>query len=431
MNYMDYLRVSKIEIFKILYKNDLPKILTAIVSEGMLSVSNFAIGILMAKYAAKTEYAMYVIMFSIIGFFGAYQNAIINGPLMVLINHKNEKEKKRYISSLAVGKNYIFIPSLFLLATTGVLYSAITNSRFYIMEILILIIVVMIYLSKEFIRTLNFVIMDTYAILKMDLFNVIIVLIGMSLLVYCDIVSNLTAIVVLGAGYLAAYFFAKRKSPYPSSQNNKSIKESLKENWNYGKWALLGTTCSLAQDRGYIYIVSILLGLATLADISAARLFLMPIGLLNLSCAKIVISKGSKNLSLNKNNEFRKFVFYFISILLIIWLFYFLFIVLTSNLIIGFLGEKYINTKDLILLWGVFFFVYTIRFQLCTALAVYKQFKELAKIDILVSTLTITSCFLLAFTIGRSGALLALILGEFVAMILYLKLYFRSLLSQR
>lgn len=409
-----------------LHRNDLIKIFTAIVSEGMLSISNFVIGILMLKYATKSEYGMYVLLFSFIGILSAYQNAIINAPLVVLINTKYENERRTYVSSLAVGKNYLFVPPLLLLIITGSLYCAINSTPgIYIIELFVLSAVALIYVSKEFIRVLYFVKLDTNAIFKMDLFNLTTVLMGMLLLVYVDRVSSLSAIIVLGCGYFASYIFGKRKDLHYSPTNNKSIRGALIENWFYGKWASIGATSGLLQERGYIYIVSGLLGLSNVADIAAARLFLMPISLLNVGSSKIAVAKGSKMLSLNMNNKFREFVLTFICILLIISLFYFLLIILTSNLIIGFLGRKYINAKGLILLWGVFFLISTIRTQLGTALIAYKQFKKVAKSDIWGSTLAITSCFLLVFTIGRSGAIISLMLGEFVTLILYLKLYLR------
>ncbi len=412
--------------FNFLYQNDLRKIFTAIFSQGMLSVSNFAISIIMAKYTTKSEYGMYVILFSFIGILKAYQNAIINAPLMDLVNLTNASEKRTYISSLATGNFYIFIPLLFLLVITVVMYSVINNSpSSYIIVAVVVSTVTMIFLSKEFVRTLLFVNMNINAVFIMDVLNTVTIFIGLTLLVYIDKISSLTAIVVLGSGYFVANIFAQRKNLYCSEKNNKSIKKALKENWNHGKWVFMGVTASLLQDRGYVYIVSIVLGLEALADVSAARLFMMPIGLLIMSSPKILVAKGSKMLSLNKNYEFRKFVFSFISTLLIVWFFYSLLIMLTSNLIIGFLGEKYINTKELIFIWSIFFFVNSIRFQMGAALLVYRKFKEMSLIDIWGLTFSITSCFLLVYTIGRSGAIVSIIIGEVVTLILYMKLYLR------
>jgi len=65
----------------------------------------------------------------------------------------------------------------------------------------------------------------------------------------------------------------------------------------------------------------------------------------------------------------------FVFVLSIICLFYVLLLIVTSNQVIGLLGNKYRGSEDSMLLWGRFFFLYTIRFQPGTALIVYKNVK--------------------------------------------------------
>jgi O-antigen/teichoic acid export membrane protein len=143
-----------------------------------------------------------------------------------------------------------------------------------------------------------------------------------------------------------------------------------------------------------------------------------------LSTTRIAIAKGSQYAALDKWREFRRFLFVFSAALLVVWLVYFVAVLASSDLVIRLLlGAKYANTHDALILWGLFFGVYTIRRQLCTALGVYRQFKETAQHDILGSAVALAACLLLVFTIGRPGAIISLILGEAVTMLLYLRLY--------
>ena len=416
--------VANGKILEVLFRNELRKIITAILSQGILSVSNFVIGILMAKYASKSEYGMYVVLFSFIGILGGTRAGFINAPLMALVNAKKEDEKRIYVSSLSAGKNFLFVPVLLLISSGMILYGFINDIQgYYIKEGIVVFLVAFLYLSKEFFRTLQYVSMNTNAILRIDLANVVPVFAGMALLVHLDAVSSLTGILVLGFGYFAAYLLSKRGNLYYAPVNGESIKNALKENWDHGKWMVLGVTSSLVQDRGYIYIVSALLGLSALAEISAARLFLMPIGLLAFSSARIAVAKGAKMVSLKENKEYQEFIFSFISVLLIIWFLYFLFVLLTSNMFIGFLGGKYSKTQNLIYLWGVFFFVYIVRVLLGTVMVVYREFRKQANYDMVGSALAIISCFVLINTVGRTGAIISLIIGETATMILYVKMY--------
>lgn len=390
----------------------------------MLSVSNFVIGILMAKYTTKNEYGMYVMLFSFIGISGGYQNGLINAPLMSLVNKKVDSKKKIYISSLSVGNNYIFIPILILMSISICVIGYINNApRYYIAEGFVLFFTTFIFLIKEYHRTLNYVSMNTRAIFIMDFMNVCIVFIGMAILVVFNLVSGLTGIIILGFGYLSAYVFSGNRKLYRSHINKNSIKSALMENWSYGKWMILGISSSLAKDRGYIYIVTAILGLSTLAEISASRLFLMPIGLLSLSCQQIIITKGSILVSSNMEKEFREFLFSFLSVLLIASGLYFIFIVFATRFIVQFLGEKYSNINGLIYIWGTYFLVYVTRMVLGNALIVYGEFKKQGSYDLLGSILTLVSCIILVYTNGRFGAIVSLIIGEFIIMCCYIKLY--------
>lgn len=412
------------KIFKVLFQNDLKNIITAIFSQGMLSISNFVIGIIMAKYTTKNEYGMYVMLFSFIGILGGYQNGLINAPLMSLVNKKIDSEKNIYIHSLSVGKDLIFIPILLIMSLSFIGFGYFNNTPgYYVSEAFVLFFVTLIFLIKEYYRTLNYVVMNTTAIFKMDMVNVIVVFLGMGILVYYEIVLSLTGIMVLGFGYFSAFLFSSNRKTFKSHINRATIKATLLENWNYGKWVILGVTSSLAKDRGYIYIVSAILGLSTLAEISATRLFLMPIGLLSLSSGQIVIAKGSKLLATDNEKEFRDFIFSFLSILLIVSGLYFVFIVFTTKYIIGILGEKYFNLNGMIYIWGVYFLIYAIRMLIGTALIVYGEFKKQGAYDLVGSIFTLIFCIVLVFTNGRFGAIISLIIGEIVVMACYIKLY--------
>jgi len=413
--------LRKISIF--IRENDIRKIVTAVFSQGMLSIANMVIGIVIAKFASKNEYGLYVFFFSVIGIMGGYHNAIINAPLMVIVNSKEGSERERYIKSVAMGRNYFFVPFLLIGSLLFIFYSSLSSSQsHFVLESVLMFIVVMLFVSKEFLRTLLFVELTTSSVFFMDTLMVVTVTVGMYVLIARNMVNCFTGLGILGAGYLSSYLFGKVAYKYTSSKDL-NIREALKENWLHAKWIILGVSASLFQNRSYIYVVSALLGLSNLADVSASRLFLMPIGLLNVSSAKIIVAKGSMMVARNEDGKFRKFLFVFMLSLLVIWFIYFGAVLLLSDTLIGFLGEKYNNTKGLIVLWGAYFFIYTMRFILGTGIVVYKRFKKQAKYDIIGAVLTLVSSVAFVLLMGRAGAIFSLMAGEGLVMILYFKLF--------
>jgi O-antigen/teichoic acid export membrane protein len=418
-------------ILRPFFQNELKAMSATAMAQGMLSLSNLAIGFLVAKYASKTEYGLYVILFSIVGIMGAYQSALINVPMMALVHNKQGDDKDRYVASLAAVNTFGFVIVLAVIGLAASSYFYLINIEFsYIKELLVLAIAIVIYVSREFMRTVNLVDLKMPAILKMDLVNLGTVVSGMLLLVYWDAVSALTGIIVLGSGCLAAYLYDKRHHKYGFEFTAQSMKKGLMENWHYGKWMKLGVTSSLVQDRSFMYIATAFLGLSVLAEISAAKLFLMPIGLLCLSSGKLLLAKGSKLLSNNKDKEFKSVFVIFTSIILVLCILYSLLLLAGSSRVLVVFGDKYGNIADLIALWSIYFLVYTLRLHLGVTLIAYKEFKRQGICDVYAGILTVLLCGVLVFSVGRWGAVLALILGELVTLALYANTY-RSLKMEK
>lgn len=403
-------------------ENDIVKILTAMFSQGILSMANFFIGFTIAKFATKEEYGLYVFLFSFIGIIAGYHNAVISAPLMVNVNNWEFGDRNVYVRSLCRGRWFL------LLATMGALFGGFKLYGLYArperditVEMLVMIVAAMMFVSKEFMRTLQFTRLNTINVLVMDILMVVIVAAGLSSLILLDTTTCITGMLVLGAGYTGSYLFGRIKFPYTGG-GQLEIKKALLENWKHARWLIFGVTASLLQNRSYIYVVSAILGLATLADVSASRLFLMPISLMNLSSAKIIVAKGSIMVSRGDNSRFRRFLFGFLFALLAVWLIYVTTITMLADSLIGFLGEKYVGIKGLISVWAAYFFVYTMRFILGTGVVVFKQFKKQAQYDVYGSVLTIVSSVFMVMWIGKSGAIFSLIAGELLVMVLYLRL---------
>ena len=391
------------------------KILSAMFTQGLLSVSNFAIGLAIAKYAPKSEYAMFVILFSIIGIVGNYQNALINTPLAVLFHKKESTEKALFLSGLGFGQWLLFFPFVILTLIVTVTYSFIYQEFSILKYVMILSIATLAYLLREFVRSVNYSKMRIDLIIKMDILFICCVAIGLWLLIAFHSVTSSFSITVLGIGYFISaifeYFYARDVYIF----NWQSIKKAFAETWQYSSWSLLSVSTYMLQSRGYIYIISALLGLNELADISAAKLFMMPLGLAIQSSNKIILAKGCEVLNVGHDgiSRFKKFILSMTCFLVILWVIYVLFLWSSHRLFVTYaLGDKYSNLDGFILLWGLFFLVEILRFPINRALMVCKEFKVLANYDIISAIITTMACFILTGTMRGPGAIVALIVGE-------------------
>lgn len=388
------------------------KISTAMFTQSMLSLSNFVVGFAIAKFATKSEYGIYVILFSIMGIIGNYQNALINSPLTVLLPKKESREKVQFISGLAFGQWLIFLPVSVVALIIASIYAYIYYDITILKYVFVLSVATLAYLFREFIRTVNYSKMQIHLLFKMDAFFVVLIALGVLTLIVFQHVTSSLSISILGSGYFTAAVLGLLYSKDSYKINWKSIRDAFSETWSYSCWALVGVTSDIFKNQGYIYIVSAMLGLDRIAEISAARLFLMPIGLLVASSGKIILAKGSDILNATGVDRFKKFVFLISLFLLLVWLSYSLGLFVLLDYLISFLGGKYGNIHYLILLWGGFFLIYSLRYSITTALVACAEFKKLAKYDVISAIITVTSCLILTQLLGGYGTIASLIVGE-------------------
>jgi len=404
-------------------------------TQGLLSLTNFVVGLCVAKYAEKSEYGIYVILFSTLGIVGNYQNALVNNPLTVLIHRKGGEEKPLFVSGLGFGQWLFFFPLALLSLVIALIYASLQQDFTIVNYLLVLGLASSTYLLREFLRTVNYAKMRIHLVVKMDAIFVVSVALGLGILVGLDRVTSTVSIAILGIGYLLPSAFGYVYAGDLYVLKWESIRKAMAETWQYSKWAMISVSSYMLQNRGYIYIVSVALGLQDLADISAARLFLMPLGLIVDSSGKMMLAKGAEVLNVEGVRRFKRFVLSVTGFLFLLGVVYGGLLWLTHPVLItSVFGDKYGNLSGLIFLWGINFLIYSLRYPINTALMACGEFKTLAGYDVLGGIITTVTCFILTGAIRGPGAIIALTIGEMILLSLNMPkliLFFRRDMRER
>jgi O-antigen/teichoic acid export membrane protein len=199
-------------------------------------------------------------------------------------------------------------------------------------------------------------------------------------------------------------------------------KSALKETSKYSKWAVVGVTISIIQSHSYVYLLSAMTSLAVTAEVSASKMFLMPIGILISGIGRIFIPKGSE--ILNKSggyNRLLKLILVTIIALVLLSISYCIILYIFFKEIVHItIGNKYLNINQYFLLWASFFTIQVIRYPISSALQVLKKFKYTAIVGAVSATVTITICLLGIRTMSGKEVILGLLCGEIVGILLYL-----------
>ena len=207
--------------------------------------------------------------------------------------------------------------------------------------------------------------------------------------------------------------------------NLRNIKESYLENWQISKWSLIGITVTQLQGYSYLYVIGGLLGSNAVADVSASRLLLLPVGLITNGWGNVIRPYGAK---LREQNQLKKFFknlvlagisFPIIILIVSIVLYY------SSGILLKMVFTKdYQTVFDYLFYWAVLSSVGFLRANASYGLQVVKKFKSLALFNGVTMIITITLAFILTNQFQIKGALIASLCGEVLfATILWCNLY--------
>ena len=382
----------------------------ASMDQGMLSAANFLIAIILIKTVAKVDYGYYSIAFSISLFLISVQNAIVNTPLAVLLVTKKGGEKKAYAASLCYGQFLALLPAVCLgLAVIIILRSwGLDSTQASVATALCIGAVGLLF--REFLRAYYFAEEVPLQVLKMDALYVALLLCLIALSYLFLTISVAVILILMGvSGLLSALVFSRNRD---WEYRQESIREGYRENWKLGKWALLGVFVTHVQNYSYLYLLGALLGSVAVAEVSAARLLLMPLMFVQEGWGKIAVPHGSK---LREQNRIERFFKEQILVSLIVTLgtaAYLVLVLTFRRTIVGsLLSGKYENSLDYVLFWGAIFIIRFITQNASYGLQVTKNFPTISKMNFVTMLVTVGSAYLLIGTHGIEGGLAALIVG--------------------
>jgi O-antigen/teichoic acid export membrane protein len=383
----------------------------ASLDQSMLSMLNFFISIILIRNVPKVEYGYYAIAVPLSLFFVSIQNALVNAPLAVLLAAKKDHEKQRYVESLCYGQGVAVLPIVCILLLGIMLLRVwgLDSTRAYIAAAVCLASVGLLYL--EFMRAYFFAQLSTARVLKMDSLHVAIVFGLVCLLLYSFTISVAAIFCLLGlSGLLTAFLFSRG---FGWRYHGDAVKRSFLENWQYGKWALVGVTVTHIQSYFYLYLLGALVGSGAVAEVSASRLLLMPVALLQTGWYKIAIPHGSVLREQGRTHRYFKellvanFVFLF-GVLTYVALIFMFWNVLEQYV----LTDKYANSLSYIPLWGVIFAIGCMTTNASLGLQVLKSFDTIAKFNLFTMVITAGCAYALIRDYGAKGGLAAQIVGE-------------------
>lgn len=324
--------------------------IAAIADQVWLSLINFAIALAFIWGAEKTEYGYYLLLTAPLLFFQSVQNALINSPLATILpaSEPNLQSPLRH-SAVAI---HVFLGGMgALLGGVGLLiYGQVSDFRPDALLVGGFSIAIMGTIAREAQRAFAYANREGSRALLADLVYGFFLLAALGGAVAGKILTAAVILAATGLAGLAPLLPQITKHPVFRIHT-----ESALQLWSCGRWALPSVLATWISLNSYPYFASTCLGVNAVAEIGAARLFLMPIGLLTTAWSNWYRPRISQWFSEGDVRSIRRITKKSLGITALVMSVIALFLVFGYPLAEPFFGAQYQGLRSLVLIWLLYF----------------------------------------------------------------------------
>lgn len=343
----------------------------SVIDQGMLSALNFCIGALLIRLVDKDDYGLYGQLYAGGLLAGLIVDSWIAGPLTTVASAVHENTRKlllrRYWQrqifwTVAMGVAAFLIVEFVPAATHH-------SNKNWLMAAAFGLYVIGNGL-REYGRTVGFIQSDIHSVLRQDLVYVAAVLAGMLSLYLFEVIDVAHVFIVLAsASFLCALFGRHRimdRTATQASQVDAEDVDILHEHQEtirgHGRWAVLGVIVGWLSNYSYVYLSGAWLGLAAIADLNASRLLLMPIPLAVAAWSRVARPEASRLMAEHNWSGLRKLtIVSILGIELVVFAYVGAMLLTLPWLEAYVIGSKYSGLGPLIMLWGGYFAINSVR----------------------------------------------------------------------
>lgn len=324
--------------------------LAAVADQAWLSLLNFAIALAFIWGASKTEYGYYILLMAPLLLVQSIQSAIVNSPLATFLPAATEADKPNLLITAASLHIYLVLMCGVLGGLGLMVYGQVAELHVESLLLAGFVLAIAGTLSRESQRSFSYVQGQGVRALAGDLIYGMVLLAGIALALAGDQLSAGLVLLLTGIAGLVPLF--SRVAGFHGLQTHA---EPMRQFWSCGRWALPSVVVTWISLSAYPYFAGHALGLAAVADIGAARLFLMPVGLMMTAWSNWYRPRISGWLALGKVDAVvgitrRSLLAGWVLLATLAVLLAF-----TYPLVEPLLGEQYLGLQPLVLMWLLYF----------------------------------------------------------------------------
>ncbi len=221
-----------------------PEGIVVLFDQGCSSITTFLIGVLVARACTKSEYALYVLGFTVLVIVQLVQRSIVSTPFTVYSPQMNNARRASYFGSKLIHQLTLSTVTISGLVATAVLLQVIGLNSHITGMLLALSVASFGLLARDFMRYVFLARLQIWSNLLMSLVANFATLIGLYWVYSSGHLSATVAYVVLGScSALPALLAILSRRDEIVFQKNQVVRD-LKMDWCFGRWLLISVVAN-------------------------------------------------------------------------------------------------------------------------------------------------------------------------------------------
>lgn len=382
----------------------------------MLSAANFAIGLAFIQFSSKLDYGIYMQLFGLLMLSCSIQSAIVSGP-MIAMAPKRRARGLQAVSAILFRLQTVVSVLLAIVAFAGV-EIAVWGFSVPVLDTDVAVYFALTILTlwvREYVRDYYFLRLNPHATFLVDLCYVCPLTLLLGLGVW---VGSFDAAWVLGSMAISngiaggVGLWRCRLQPFAAHGR---WRKTVWDSWGLSRWTLPGVGLSWLSNFAFVFVVAAVLGAVATAEVSAARLLLMPVALCNTAWLSVITPRISRWVG---QRDLTRMRFVFVSSVSGLWgvvaAYSVLLLSLYGALETYVLGEKYAGLQVLVLAWVGYFLAVCLRAAITCWILGAGMFRDALWYNLAAFVVGMPATVLLCVQFGSVGALYGLIVWELV-----------------
>lgn len=368
------------------------KVFAALTDQVWLSLLNFTISLAFIRIASKQEYALFILLQTPVFLVQGVQNALFISPQATVLPASSEERKPLVKNTSAAGQAIVTLFAAVFCAIGLLVYRYTTTHTDDWTLAAAFAVAIMGAMAREGARAVRYVEARTVHALLGDLAYGLLLLLSLALLAWGNAFTARNVLFTMGLAGMVPLAYVAWGRTLPRID-----RAAWQEFWACGRWALPGVLVTWVNLNAYPYVAAAALGTVAVADINAARLFLMPIALSITAWSNLVRPKISAFMAKNESAAVRRLSLQSLVFAETGLAAFIVILVLAYPLLEHVLGPKYHGLLPLVLAWGVFFTLALMRnIFMATLMATAAGYRQLHHLSWLVLALVIPALVLLS-----------------------------------